>query len=65
MTTARDPRTVQRLAEAFEAAQRFAPDDPAIDVARKIATASDPIWNAAMHWLEHATTRRLREPARG
>lgn len=53
MTTKRDPETIQRLADAFDEVQRFGGGEQPIDVATSIAGASDPIWEAAMHWLEH------------
>jgi hypothetical protein len=52
MTADRDSQTIGRLAAAFEQAQRFGRGETSIDVARKIATASDLIWNAAVHWLD-------------
>lgn len=53
MTVQRDPETIQRLADAFDKAQRFGGGERPIDVATSIAGASDPVWEAAMHWLEH------------
>jgi hypothetical protein len=52
VTTKRDPEVIKRLAAALEQAQRFGDGERPIDAAETIAGASDPIWNAALHWLE-------------
>lgn len=46
-----NPDEVARLAKAFSTAQRLAPSEDCLAVAKKLASASPQIWQAAMYWL--------------